>query len=86
MQQDEKDHEPVRNDRLIAVATHARSYAETKSLSDLRPHLVEEIKAFFVQYNQLRGRKFKPLRDGTPQEAMELVEQGIAGFRRQKDG
>src|SRR3954462_819753 len=84
-QKDEKDHEPIRNDRLVAVATHAQSYTETKSLSDLRPHLVEEIKAFFVQYNQLRGRKFEPLRDGTPEEAMELVEQGIA-LRRRKDG
>ena len=85
-QKDDKGQEPIRNDRLIAVATHARSYTETKSLGDLRPHLVEEIKAFFVQYNQLRGREFKPLRDGNPQEAMELVERGIAAFRKQKVG
>jgi inorganic pyrophosphatase len=84
-QKDDNNQEPIRNDRLIAVATHARSYVETRSLSDLRPHLVEEIKAFFVQYNQLRDRDFKPLRDGTPQEAKELIEQGIAGFRKRKE-
>ena len=33
-----------------------------------------------MQYNQLRDREFKPLREGTPQEALELVEQGIAAF------
>src|ERR1700731_1148488 len=48
-----------RNDRLIAVATHAQTHEKVKSLADLRPHLVEEIKAFFVEYNRLRGRKFK---------------------------
>ena len=85
-QKDDKDKEPIRNDRLIAVATHAKSYAETKSLGDLRPHLVEEIKAFFVQYNHLRDREFKPVRDGTSQEAMELVKQGIAALRKRKEG
>src|SRR5436853_2826739 len=33
-QKDDKDEEPIRNDRLVAVATHARSYAETRSLGD----------------------------------------------------
>ena len=28
-QKDDKDEEPIRNDRLVAVATHAGSYAET---------------------------------------------------------
>jgi inorganic pyrophosphatase len=50
-----------RNDRLIAVATHAQTHENVKSLEDLRPHLVDEVKAFFIEYNRLRGRKFKPL-------------------------
>ena len=73
------------NDRLIAVATHARSYAETRSLGDLVLHLVEDIKAFFVQYTSLRYCDFKPFRDGALQEAMALIEQGIAGFRKRKE-
>jgi Inorganic pyrophosphatase len=47
-----------RNDRLIAVAAHAQN---VQSLEDLRPHLIDEIKEFFIVYNRLRGRKFKPL-------------------------
>ena len=35
-QKEAKDQEPIRNDRLIAVAAHAKSYAETRSLGDLR--------------------------------------------------
>jgi inorganic pyrophosphatase len=45
---------------LIAVATHAQTYQNAKTLSDLRPHLVEEIIEFFVDYNRPRDRKFKP--------------------------
>ena len=45
---------------------HARP---AKKLSDLRPHFVSEIKEFFVTYNNLRGRKFKPKDDASPQEA-----------------
>src|SRR5207237_1691739 len=48
-----------RNDRLIAVATHARSHEDVKSIRELRPHLLDDIEAFFVDYNELRGRFFE---------------------------
>jgi inorganic pyrophosphatase len=50
-----------RNDRLIAVAAHAQTHQNVQSLEDLRPHLIDEIQEFFIAYNRLRGRKFKPL-------------------------
>jgi inorganic pyrophosphatase len=37
----------TRNDRLLAVATHAQTHQSVKSLGDLRPHLLDEIKGFF---------------------------------------
>jgi inorganic pyrophosphatase len=37
----------LRNDRLIAVATHAQTHQDVKLLEDLRPHLVDEIKIIF---------------------------------------
>lgn len=76
----------IRNDRLIAVASHARTHAGIKSLADLRPHMVDEIAAFFAQYNELRGGEFKQLNQLSPQQALQLVEQGIAAFRRQPKG
>jgi inorganic pyrophosphatase len=53
-EQKEKDKGWTRNDRLIAVATHAQTRNGAAKLSDLRPHLVSEIKKFFATYNKLR--------------------------------
>jgi inorganic pyrophosphatase len=75
-----------RNDRLIAVAVHSQTHDDAKSIGDLRPHLVEEIKEFFVNYNQLRGRKFKPLAEAGPREAEKLIEAGMKMFKKQQKG
>lgn len=72
-----------RSDRLIAVATHAQTHENAKSLEDLRPHLVDEIKAFFVEYNHLRGRKFKPLALSGPGKSRKLIKSGMAAFKKQ---
>src|SRR5215472_1679748 len=71
-----------RNDRLIAVATHAQTHENVKSLEDLRPHLIDEIKAFFVEYNRLRGRKFKPVALGGPGKSRKLIESGMEAFKK----
>jgi inorganic pyrophosphatase len=42
-EQKEKGDSWTRNDRLIAVATHAQTHEHAKKLSDLRPHLITEI-------------------------------------------
>jgi inorganic pyrophosphatase len=71
-----------RNDRLLAVAAHAQTHERVRSLKDLRPHLVEEIKAFFVEYNELRGRKFEPQSDCGPAKALKLVRAGRQTFKK----
>src|ERR1700722_1614366 len=58
-EQKDKGAEWTRNDRLIAVATHARVHDEAHSLKGLGPHLLKEISAFFVNYNRLHDKKFK---------------------------
>jgi inorganic pyrophosphatase len=74
----------TRNNRLLAVATHAQTHQALKDLSDLRPHLLEEIKEFFVDYNKLRNRKFMADGDAGPRKARTLVEAGIKAFARKK--
>jgi len=44
-----------RNDRLIAVAAHAQTHQNVQSLKDLRPHLVDEIKEFFIDTTDRAG-------------------------------
>lgn len=83
-EQKEKDEGWTRNDRLIAVATHARTHDGTKKLADLRPHLVTEIKEFFVTYNNLRERKFEPKDEAGPEKARKLIDAGMKRFKRKR--
>lgn len=73
-----------RNDRLLAVACHAQTHSDIESLKDLRPHMLEEIKEFFVDYNKLRDREFKPQHDAGPGKAAELLKAGMKAFAQQK--
>jgi inorganic pyrophosphatase len=76
----------TRNDRLIAVAAHSHDYSDLRSLRDVNPHLIEEIQHFFVSYNQVRGKRFKPLGVYGPKRAMRLLEQCMkdAGENKKK--
>jgi inorganic pyrophosphatase len=65
----------VRNDRLIAVAVHAKVHADLKSLKELNHRLLDEIEAFFHDYNALDGKEFEPLKRVGPSTAATLIEQ-----------
>jgi inorganic pyrophosphatase len=83
-EQREGDGRTERNDRLLAVATKARTHAHVERLEDLRPGLLDEVEAFFGHYNALSGRNFTPLGRGGPERARALVEAGMAAARRKK--
>jgi inorganic pyrophosphatase len=70
--QTEKKGKTLRNDRLLGVALHARTHAHVKTLADLRPHLLDEIEAFFVFYNRAHGKVFTPLGRKGPKVAERL--------------
>jgi inorganic pyrophosphatase len=74
------DEGTIRNDRLLAVATHAHTHQHVKTLTDLRPKQVDEIEAFFVNYNRAKGKKFKPLKRASAKAAAKLVKQGMRSF------
>lgn len=77
-EQREKDGKTVRNDRLLAAATHARTHGGLRRLEDLRPGMIDEIEAFFGHYNALSGRDFRVVGRGGPDRARVLIEEGIA--------
>ncbi|HEX7316530.1 MAG TPA: inorganic diphosphatase [Pyrinomonadaceae bacterium] len=83
-EQTERDGETTRNDRLVGVAADARLHTRVRALEDLGPALLEEIEHFFVSYNQIKGKVFKPLGRFGPERARELVEEGMKKFRRSK--
>jgi inorganic pyrophosphatase len=83
-EQTERDGETMRNDRLIAVASEARTHREVRSLQKLNENLIDEIEHFFISYNTIKGKQFEPLGRFGPVRAKKLVEEGIERFRRQK--
>lgn len=64
-----------RNDRIIAVAVHAKLHADLKSAKELRPRLLDEIEAFFRDYNEMDGKEFDPLKRVGPNAAASLIEE-----------
>jgi inorganic pyrophosphatase len=79
-EQQERDGERNRNDRLIAAATHAHTHEPIRSLEDLPSYLLTEVEGFFAQYNQLRGKHFDPIGRGDMERALILIEDGRKAF------
>ena len=72
-EQTERDGTTTRNDRLIAVAADSHNHSNIKSLHQLNDHLIEEIEHFFVSYNAIAGKVFKPVGRFAAKRARELV-------------
>src|SRR5919112_451298 len=83
-EQTERDGETTRNDRLIGVAADSRLLGRVRTLEHLGPDLLEEIEHFFVSYNDIKGKVFKPLGRFGPERARELVAEGMKRFRQSK--
>ncbi len=78
--------ETTRNDRFIAVAANAHSHREVRSLGKLSENLIAEIEHFFISYNAIKGKDFKPIGRFGPERAKKLIEEGIKRFRQQRTG
>ncbi len=82
-EQTEEDGETTRNDRLIAVASNSRTHKHVRSLDALHASMLEEIEHFFVSYNTIKGKEFKPLGHFGPTRAHKLITEGIELYRQQ---
>ena len=78
--------ETTRNDRLIAVAADSHSHREVRTLGKLSENLIDEIEHFFISYNAIKGKEFKPIGRFGPERAKKLIEEGIKRFRRRRTG
>ncbi len=61
---------------LIAVAGVAHSHKSIEALDHLEDSTVAEIEQFFVSYNALAGKEFKPTGRGGPDRAKALLADG----------
>jgi inorganic pyrophosphatase len=67
----------TRNDRLLAVERGNHEYSELKDIRDLSEKLLRELEQFFVNYNQLAGKKYKILDRCDAKEALKLLRKAI---------
>lgn len=77
-----QDGETYRNDRMLAVPLKSRLYAGIRSLVDLPTTLVDEVEQFFINYNLMRGRIFKPLARRGAAEAVTLIKRASTKTRK----
>jgi inorganic pyrophosphatase len=73
----EKNGEKVRNDRVIAVELDTRTYSSANNIDDLPEGLVKEIINFFASYNGVSEDMFKPLGNGGPDVAIQLIQRCV---------
>jgi inorganic pyrophosphatase len=72
----------TRNDRFLAVATHAPAHAHLHGLADLRPRLLEEVESFFIHYTGFSGKTLEILARHGPERAEQLLDIGARLFER----
>lgn len=80
------DGKTERNDRLIAVAAVSHIYNNVISIADLSENIVKEIEHFFISYNKIAGREFKPLGRFGPDRADALVKKAAERFQSERNG
>lgn len=85
-EQTEEDGETTRNDRLIGVAANARGHSEVRAIEELNENLLDEIEHFFVSYNVIKGKEFKPHGRFGPERARKLIQEGVERFRQERKG
>lgn len=79
-QQRQPSHEIVRNDRLIAVATASRDYAEVQELQDVQ-RLIDRIETFWISYNEHRKKEFSLLGRGDAARAQRLLKDAMSSMK-----
>jgi inorganic pyrophosphatase len=67
----------VRNDRLIAVASHAHLHRDARSIKELDPRILDEVEAFFAHYDKLEGKEFRVLDRCGPKGAQKLLDEAV---------
>jgi inorganic pyrophosphatase len=80
-QQEADGKERIANDRFLAVAEEASTYRDIRDISDLNGPLLDQIEAFFIQYNALAGHVFKVERRQGTKAAKRAVDAARVGRR-----
>ena len=73
-EQKERDGRKMRNDRYLAVAEVSVLYASIDSIEELPAETLDQLEAFFANYNNQAGKKFKVLERVGSAQALKMLE------------
>ena len=76
----------IRNDRLVAVVETPYNPPAFHTLQELSPQCLAEVEHFFIAYNHMEGRQFKPLGRHGPEKAQAALEAALLGRARVRSG
>jgi inorganic pyrophosphatase len=87
LQAEQTEHgKTFRNDRLLGAIETPVNRPAIQTFDDLRPEHLDEIEYFFMTYNHLEGRHFKPIGRHGPALAEQLLADGIRQCDHAKGG
>ena len=72
-----QDNHTLRNDRLIAIPIGLASRKPMQPVVEFNSPLKQAIVDFFVKYNELQGRTFRPIRYAGPRQANGIVRRNL---------
>jgi inorganic pyrophosphatase len=67
-----------RIDRLLGVAVHSYEHEDLDDISSVSKTFLSQVEAFFVSYNQQRGKEFKITGLAGRKAAIKLIKAGVS--------
>ena len=63
----------VRNDRFLGVPAESQFFSKVESIDDLPDDTLDQIEKFFMNYNELAKKRFKPMKRIDAPKALKLI-------------
>lgn len=79
-----EDNKKTVNNRLIGIAIHSYMHQHLRSVQDVDKSTLNEVEEFFISYNKSRGKRFAVKAVNGPKRAIELLDEGISTFKKQR--
>ncbi len=83
--QQTEDGKTETNDRLLGVALHSYAHEDITSIDQIGKSVLGQLEAFFVSYNQQRGKKFKITRTGGPKKAVAYLKESMRAKKKHRE-